>query len=211
MSSEPIEIQLRETSEYVSATLLGGMAAADLLIVENEWRAERSVMAQALLAGGVPRDRWPQSLHWNWSKKAPLLQYLDTQGFGIVWDKKWQGVALTKSSPLHVSKIGPDKGKPLVYVDFIESAPWNWVIPEIGQRGKFRAIGSALFWRAVKLSEEEGFHGRVGLHALRQAEWFYEKACGMTPVGRDANKQNLLYFELLREDAKTLLKKGERI
>ena len=94
-----------------------------------------------------------------------MLQLLETEGFGIVYDRKWQAVVLAKASPLHVARLGADKGKPLIYIDFIEIAPWNWVIPEIGQRGRFRALGSTLFRRAVKLSEEEGFHGRVGLHA----------------------------------------------
>jgi hypothetical protein len=110
-------------------------------------------------------------------------------------------VALTKTATA-VARLAPDRGKPLVYLDFIEVAPWNWVIPEIGRGGRFRAVGSTLFWRAVKQSEEEGFHGRVGLHALPQAESFYEQHCGMTPVERDPSKQNLLYFELTREQAK---------
>jgi hypothetical protein len=210
VSSDAIEIQSRADGTFVPATLLGGMAATDLLVVENEWRSERSQIMQQLLAAGVPRVQWPQSLHWDWSKKASMLQLLETQGFGIVCEQRWQGVILTKASPVYVARLGADKGKQLVYVDFLEIAPWNWAVPEIGHPGRYRTVGSTLFWRAVKLSEEEGFHGRVGLHALRQAEWFYEKACGMTPVGRDANKQNLLYFELPREDAQRLLQKGEQ-
>ena len=105
----------------------------------------------------------------------------------------------------HVSQSREERGKPLVYIDYLEVAPWNWVIPEIGRTGQFRGIGSILFWRAVKQSQKEGFHGRVGLHALPQAEQFYEK-CGMTPFGPDAGKQNLLYFELSSEQAKSLLK-----
>jgi hypothetical protein len=75
---------------------------------------------------------------------------------------------------------------------YLEIAPWNWVIPEISRGGEFRGVGSMLFWRAVKQSQEEGFHGCIGLHALPQAEPFYENACSMTALGRDPSKQNLL-------------------
>lgn len=209
MSSEPIEILSREKNEFVPATMLTGLAATDLVVIENEWRPERSLVMQKLLAAGIQRHRWPQSLHWNWSKKAPMLHLLENQGFGIVCDNQWQGVVLTKSTPLHVCRLGDEKGKPLVYVDFVEIAPWNWVIPDIGQQGRYKSVGSTLLWRAVKHSEEEGFHGRIGLHALRQSEWFYEKF-GLKPVGRDASKQDLLYLELLRADAQAILQRGEK-
>jgi hypothetical protein len=209
VSSQSIQIVSRETNDVVPAELLSGMTPSDLLVIENEWQPERSQIMQKLLALGIPREQWPQSLHWNWSRKAPLLQLLESQGFGIVCEGKWQGVAMTKSSPLYVAKSCDEKGKPLVYVDFLEVAPWNWVIPEIGQRGRFRSIGSVLLWRAIKFSEEEGFHGRLGLHSLRQSEWFYDKA-GLTPLGRDASKQNLLYFELSRVAAQAILQRGEK-
>ena len=96
-----------------------------------------------------------------------------------------------------------------MYVDYLEIAPWNWVIPQINRAGFYKTVGSTLFWRAVHQSEEEGFHGRLGLHALPQAEPFYEKVCRMTPIGRDASKQNLLYFELTRQQAAGFLKTGE--
>ena len=41
----------------------------------------------------------------------------------------------------------------------------------------------------LQLSRGEGFKGRVGLHALPQAEQFYREKCGMTPLGKDASKQ----------------------
>jgi len=208
VSSEAIEILSRADGQFVPATLLDGMAPTDLLVVENEWRPERSLIMQELLAKGVPRSKWPQSLHWDWSKKASTLQLLASSGFGVVCENRWQGVMLTEASPVHVARLDPDRGKPLVYVEFLEIAPWNWSIPDVNRAGRFRTVGSELFWRAVKQSDEEGFHGRVGLHALPQSELFYEKACGMTPVERDAKKQDLLYFELPRAAAQRLLQNG---
>jgi hypothetical protein len=209
VSSEAIRIQRRSDGADVEAALLDSMAPHDLLVVENVWSIERSLVMQELLQSAVSRSQWPQSLHWDWQRKAPQLRLLECSGFGIVCEQQWQGVMLTETAS-YSAKLAPDQGKPLVYIDFLEVAPWNWVIPEIGRSGRFRAVGSTLFWRAVKQSEEEGFQGRVGLHALPQAVPFYERACGMTPLGSDASKQNLLYMELSRQQAVKILQKEEQ-
>lgn len=208
MSDPVVHIIRRADGAPLEARLLDGMKPDDLLVVEREWTSERSIVMQDLLQRGVPRPEWPQSLHWNWARKAPQLKLLESSGFGIVHDQRWQGVMLTKTAS-HVSQLGRDRGKPLVYIDYLEVAPWNWRIPQVERAGQFRGIGSLLFWRAVRQSQEEGFHGRLGLHALPQAEEFYEKACGMTSLGRDAGKQNLLYLELSSEWARWHLKEGD--
>jgi len=207
VSSEAIQIQRRSDGSDVDATLLDGMVPHDFVVVGTEWSSDRSVVMQELLNSSVERIQWPQSHHWDWRRKAPELRLLEVTGFGVVCERQWQGVMLTKTAS-YTARLDPDKGKPLVYIDFLEVAPWNWVIPEIGRAGRFRAVGSTLFWRAVKQSQEEGFRGRLGLHALPQAETFYEEACGMTPLGRDVAKQNLLYMELSGRQAQELLQKG---
>jgi len=113
---------------------------------------------------------------------------------------------LTKTAS-YVSRL--ENGKPLVYIDYLESAPWNWNVQELQRKGEFRGVGSVLFYVAVLQSEQEGFHGRVGLHALPQAESFYAgKECRMTKLGLDANKQNLPYYELSRKEAQEHLSDG---
>jgi hypothetical protein len=208
VSSEVIQLQRRSDGSFVEATLLDGMVPDDFILVGNEWASERSVVVQDLLQSTLPRQQWPQSLHWDWRRKAPELKLLEASGFGVVCERQWQGVMLTRSA-LYTAKLDPDKGKPLVYVDFLEVAPWNWVIPEIDRAGRFRAVGSTLLWRAVKQSNEEGFQGRVGLHSLPQSERFYESVFKMTPLKRDGAKQNLLYMELSVEQAMRLLEGEE--
>jgi len=188
--------------------LVDGVRPHDFVVVGNEWSPERSVVLQELLKSTVARPDWPQSLHWDWRRKAPELRLLEVAGFGVICEQQWQGVMLTRSAS-YTTKLVPNRGKPLLYIDFLESAPWNWAIPEIGRVGRFRGIGSTLFWRAVKQSELEGFRGRIGLHALQQSEQFYEDACGMTPLGRDIAKQNLLYLELSEREAAKLLQKDK--
>ena len=107
----------------------------------------------------------------------------------------------------YFAKLKADRGKPLLYIDFPEIAPWNWVVHEINHPGLFKTIGSQLSWRAILQSRDEGFKGRVGLHSLSSAEDFYRK-CGMVEVGYDAAKQNLMYFELTQEGAEKFLIDG---
>jgi len=205
-----VQIIRRSDGSFVDANLVRGVKPQDLLIVEREWIADRTDILHELLDKGVARENWPQSLHWNWQRKAPELTLLAACGLGVVCERQWQGVMMTKSAP-YVARLGADRGQPLIYIDYIETAPRNWPIPEIGCKGVFRGIGSLLFWEAVRQSREEGFHGRIGLHALPQAEVFYQQACQMTPLGHDAAKQNLLYFELSRQQAERLFQaRGEQ-
>jgi hypothetical protein len=194
VNSEMIQIIRRADEMAVEAQLLSNLEATDLLLIERQWESPRQIVHQRLLAAGVDRRRWPQSLHWNWKGKAPLLGQLAIGGYGIVHGSEWQAVCLVDCVS-YSSRLPGHLGRPLVYLDFIETAPWNWTIPELGQFGVYGACGMILFDRVVQRSKEEGFRGRVGLHALPQAERFYEDRCGMVPLGKDASKQDLMYFE----------------
>ena len=151
----------------------------------------------------------PQSLHWDWRRKAPELRLLAAHGVGVVCEGRWQGlVDRPKPHPMSRDWTLIEEGHCCTSI-ILKVPPWNWRIPEIGRDGQFRGIGSVLFWNAVQQSREEGFHGRVGLHALPQAEAFYQDGCHMTPLGRDVNKEYLLYFELSRQQAERLFREGE--
>lgn len=200
MSGISIRIESRRDSKDTEAILFAGLQPRDFVLVEREWASERSQLHQELLQANVPRTFWPQSHHWNWAYKAPELELLEASGFGVHCQGRWQGVMLTRSA-FHSTRSDPDRGKPLVYIDFLEVAPWNWRIPQLGRSGQFKAIGSHLFFQAIEQSVDEGFHGRIGLHSLPQATPFYVDGLGMTSLGYDASKENLLYLELSRQDA----------
>lgn len=105
-----------------------------------------------------------------------------------------------------VARQGSDRGKPLVYVDYLESAPWNLkdFTPEPPRYG---AVGVRLIEAAVRFSQAEGFAGRVGLHSLPQSESFYEDTCLMTRGELDQfGDYSLLWFELTATSAVKFLK-----
>ena len=60
----------------------------------------------------------------------------------------------------------------------------------------------------MRLSLDEGFHGRIGLHSLPQSEGFYAKYC--TDLGQDAAVYNLRYYEMTRQQSQLFLARGRR-
>ena len=209
MSTHPTRLKRVATGELVDAELHDSLALDDLLDAEAAWAPAKIEVARALLSRSVPRGEWPQSLHWNWADKAaalkpyapgPLSAY---RLFGIRAEEKWQGLLLACCVG-HPTRLRPT-GRELVYVDFVETAPWNWPIPEIDRSPQFKGIGLQLVESAIRWSDDLGFRGRLGLHSLPQADSFYGGACGMTDLGPDPNCKNLRYFELDETQARRFL------
>ncbi len=199
MSHERVILFRGSSNDPVEGRLLRELEASDLLMVERSWGPERDRIHQECLLKGVERDRMPQSLHWRWDRKAGALRLLEVKVVGILAEEGWQGAMLTTTAS-HESLSPADRGKPLVYVDCLEAAPWNWRVQGIGQTPRFRGVGVNLLREAIVQSIGEGFHGRLGLHSLPQSEGFYA-GNGLTALGRDPGKQNLLYFEMTRDAA----------
>jgi GNAT superfamily N-acetyltransferase len=172
---------------------------------QTKWQPALLAVLQELAQKGVPLSEWPQSWHWNWQQKTARVQgLLAFRGFSVVALGETQGLAqvdLTKAC-----RESGQHGRPVVYLDYLEVAPWNR--PELGTVPRLRGVGSALIAAAIALSEDEGFKGRLGLHSLPQADAFYRKI-GMTDLGLDAGCQNLRYFEMTSSQARAFFEKEE--
>ena len=106
-----------------------------------------------------------------------------------------QGIMAVLRAPRR-SKVTDE---PIIYVDYLESAPWNLKTPAALPR--FIGVGTVLIAEAVRLGLEMNLDGRVGLHSLPQAETFYETRCRMTRFSQDAEYFNLTYFEFVGQQA----------
>jgi hypothetical protein len=195
------------TGGSVEAELRDAIEQAQLDDWQTKWQPALLAVLQELASKGVPMSQWPQSWHWDWTKKTARVQgLLAFRGFSVVAVGETQGLAqvdLTRGC-----RESSQSGKPLVYLDYLEVAPWNR--PEFGAAPRFRGVGTALIIAAIALSEDEGFKGRLGLHSLPQADDFYRKI-GMTDLGQDTAYQNLRYFEMTSEQARAFFEKeGER-
>jgi hypothetical protein len=145
---------------------------------EAEWMPELFKATRKLHRANVERRLWPQSRHWDWRRKASVLNgMLGNPGFSIVCGGLTQGMMIVDSS-MKRCRIPSQKGRDLVYVEFIENAPWNRR-ELLFDPPRYRGIGTVLIRAAIELSKAEDFKGRIGLHSLPQANSFYANTCGM--------------------------------
>ena len=197
MSAFPIEILTYKDRTPTAALLRTDLPQSALAEVEKDWGPLRFEASRKIYQAGRPVEV-PRHWHWDWREKSKKLDLLAYRCFGIECEQKMQGLILVTVAG-KVAKLAPDSGKPLVYVDYLESAPWN-VIPIVDEP-LYSGIGGVLMRIAVQLSYDEGFQGRVGLHALDQAEKFYRSKCLMQECGPDPDYHNLPYYEMTREIA----------
>lgn len=210
MTRDASTVYLRNvaTNESVAAELWDGIGPQNLADWSQEWQPILSRALQELASRGVPIQHWPQSWHWNWEKKvAHVSGLLGARTFCVMADNVTQGLMsldLTKSARLEVQR-----GKPIVYVDYIEVAPWNR--KDLVGSARFSGVGTVLLTAAVELSRQEGFKGRIGLHSLPQADEYYRDRCGMSDLQPDPAKQNLRYFEMTADQARAFMLEEDQL
>jgi hypothetical protein len=193
------------TGAVVSVEILDSIGIAEMNDWEKHWKPHMDRHIAGLEARDIPRSEWPQQRHWNWKGKAnPEDLLLAQRGIAIRCAGMTEGLMLVQL--VKESRIESQVGKPLVYVDYLEVAPWNQ--PLVVRPQRYRGIGTLLVGAAISLSLNEEFGGRLGLHALRQSESFYRDRCGMTDLGVDTNYQGLRYFEMTAERAVAFLRQG---
>jgi hypothetical protein len=172
----------------VAGTIHRGYPASFLDDLERLWSPKR-------------RLQQAEHAHWDWRRKAGsvesgehLLIVVESEGRS---DSGPEGVMAVRRQPVPARLPGRSA---VVYVDYLESAPWN--LKEFAQQPRYLGVGTALMADAVRLSHEQGLGGAVGLHSLPQAEPFYSRRCQMTRLGPDPAYYDLAYFEYTVEQAR---------
>ena len=210
MSTEVSIVHLLDivTDNPVEAHLRDQVEDRNLKDWETRWRPVIEATAKRLAGQNVPRSQWPQSTHWDWRQKIEDMKgLLSGAAFCIEYESVTQGLIALNTTKGR-ARIEQQKGQHLVYVEYLEAAPWNR--GEHVAKPRFRGVGSILMRAAIALSQAEGFRGRLGLHALPQSHVFYADKCGMTDLGPDPKYQNLNYFEMTVEQAEGFLHGKER-
>lgn len=203
----PVYLLNVERNAPEQGDLLDATTEQQLADWEAEWVPELFKAVQRLHRAGIERRLWPQSRHWDWRNKAKALQgMLAHPGFSVVCGGVTQGMMILDTTTKRC-RVEGQKGKNLVYVEFVENAPWNR--RELCDTPRYRGIGSVLIRAAVSLSQHEEFKGRIGLHSLPQANSFYANTCGMTDLGIDTDYEGLRYFEMTPEQAEAFIRKGD--
>lgn len=203
---EIVQILECPSGAVVDAEIFDKVTPEHFIETQAEWRPLVVAAARALAQNPREGTLIPSHFHWDWTRKEGELKMLAVTFYGISCQGKLQGIMKVETVG-HACRLSEQQGKPLVYVDYLETAPWNIkkLMAPLGRTQQYRGVGSRLFEAAVLQSLEEGFRGRVALHSLPGSEEFYINDCGMTPVGRDPHKQNLLWCEFTPEQASRYL------
>ena len=203
-----IPLILRDTGNVVEAELRDRIEDSNLRDWETKWRPVIDATKQRLEAQRAPHAEWPQDVHWDWRKKMAYMRgLLSGASFCIECEGTTQGMMVVNIASRR-ALIDAQKGQHLVYVEYLEAAPWNR--KDHAAKPRFRGVGSILIITAIALSRSEGFKGRIGLHSLPQADEFYADKCGMTDLGEDPKYQNLRYFEMTPDQAENFLERKEQ-
>lgn len=206
MTAAVVSLVRTEDQTLVDAELVTGLRPAALQQIDQQWLPMRQRIHRSLKQRGVPRSRWPQNGGWDWTAKSRVLQLLAIRGLGLRIGDRWQGAALINVAQYH-SRSPDSRGKPLVYLEFIEVAPHNWPSRISGTTPTYSGCGSQMLRQVVFESFDEDYAGRVGLHSLEQSRSFYEYH-GMAFIETDAKKGNLAYYEFTRQAAAHFLSCG---
>lgn len=203
---ETIQIIDSQTRQPIDAEIFDEITLEHFIETQANWRPIVLDAARALSKDPNRATLIPRHFNWDWTRKEAELKMLALKFFGISCLGHLQGI-MKVDTVARSCRLPEQQGKPLVYIDYIETAPWNikLLMEPLGKRQQYRGVGSRLFEAAVLQSEEEDFKGRLGLHSLPGSEGFYIKECGMTPIGRDPHKQNLLWCEFTPEQARRYL------
>jgi hypothetical protein len=191
----------RETDQVISAELLPEMTPEQVVQAGERWERFRGRARARLRRAHAPV---PEHDHWDWNEKSHDLRFAAYRCLGIRHEDEIQGLMMISTLAVE-GRLPIHKGKPVLYVKYIESAPWN-LKGYVGPAARFGGIGISLIRAAIAVSLEEEFRGRIALHSLPQSEPFYGRF--MEDLGIDPDVEKLRYFEMGEERALKFAKGG---
>jgi hypothetical protein len=209
VSSKAVQVRLwdRRKGSAVDAILHIGLTEDQIRDTQSKWEPLRKAAIRGLLNEGMSIDRLPKHWGWDWTRKISRLNHPLLGFFAIEADGEIQGL-MEVAKEGHRAQLPGEDGKPLIYVKYIEVAPWNSKL--LDPEPTYGGVGSRLIRAAIELSIQEDCKGRIGLHSLPgsnegEPEWFYKSHCRMEPIESERNDEGLLYFEMSPERADEFL------
>ena len=148
---------------FVHAEIYRDYPSAILEEIESLWASAREQVVAEGRATGLASV---EHSHWDWRNKVHSVEAGVHMLVAVEHKGDVQGIMAVLQTPRR-SRIS---GEPLLYVDYLESAPWNLRLPLVQPR--FMGVGTVLIAEAIHLSVDSQLQGRIGLHSLPQAEEF---------------------------------------
>ena len=102
----------------VPAVLIRHLSPDRLKEVEDLWGPERGIVQEALAQLGVDMEHG----HWDWRNKIERAVKGELLITGLECEGELQGLIAVAARPRYAALL---PGSQALYVDYIESAPWN--------------------------------------------------------------------------------------
>jgi hypothetical protein len=94
-------------NELVEAEIVDELSKEELMATHLDWMPDRLEALKRLLEA---KGQWPEHWHWDWSKKADLLDLLAYRCMGIECEGRMQGLMMA-STIAAKSRVGT-QGRP---------------------------------------------------------------------------------------------------
>ena len=200
----------------VEAAFQWNLLPQDLKRSEGQWQESRQTLRRSLTNLAEPGNARPESLDWDWSTIPTTVEQdnpAETMFCGLFVEDECEGlIAMTIGTNHGFSQLElkDENRHKLVFVEFLETAPWNWKGYANAPLPRYRGVGPQLLRLAIEWSVLKSFEGRVALESLVQAEEFYEETCRMNRIGTpdllvDSSVSSYTRFEWTPAGAKKFL------
>ena len=194
-SRRPTRLFNRANEKVVPAEILNEISRDELIDVHMDWQPARLDALKNLRNQAKP---WPENWHWDWGTKADNLNFLAYRCFAVECEGRTQGLMMISTIGWR-GRIDTRAAKPVLYIEYIESAPWN--LAALVESPQFSGVGVALMQAAIQVSVDEGFAGRIALHSLPQSQPFYRRYMHDLDIDL-SHAEKLCYFEMTEDQAK---------
>jgi len=184
--SERIELTARATGGAIPALILHPASLPDDEANDFIYDVALASQAQWLPAfGNLSKKEYDREWEWYglWRERFHRNKGEPVGCVAVISSDLVQGLMIT--GPSKETNLPPGDER-LLYVAHMATAPWNrqnFRLPATGHPAALRGVGTALMRQAVLMSEEYGYGGKIGLHAMGSSWRFYRKL-GLTDLGK---------------------------
>jgi GNAT superfamily N-acetyltransferase len=197
----------RRTGKEVDATLWQSIERRHVDDFINKWKPIFDARLAELRSRGavtaeIAAEHNLQDAYWQWAEKVEERRgELAWASFAVEAEGVTQGLMFTRVGADVRAREASQRNQYIVEIDLVAIAPWNRF--RLVPTPQFKGIGRLLLATAISLSFSEEFAGRIGLHALPQADTWYRDVCGMSDLGIDNTKMR--YFEMTEAQARAFI------
>lgn len=195
-----VDLYNRESKSYDKAEVYQELDQKNFDDFDRLWKPMLAKRRAEVHPAATAADVNVQDAHWDWVGKAKVAASRLGQETFAVECGETQGLMLVDLNGF--GRLDVQKGRELIYVELLATAPWNRYKTVASPR--YKSVGRVLIATAISLSIDSGFHGRLGLHSLPQSESWYRDVVGFTDIGLDAPKR-MRYFEMTQDQAMAFL------